>query len=244
MAIEKKYKLTDEFITIDDKKLYRIESLKDFSDVKNGERGGFVESEDNLSQCDNCWIYGDAKVYNDAYISENAIVCGNAQVYGEAKVFGNSQVYDNAHVFVNAKVYGNAYICGDAKVFENVEVYNNAVVYGNVKIYGNTKIYDYAYICGDAKVFGDAKVYDYATICGDAVVASNYDYMTFKNVCPNWKYLTWTRSNNMWNVGCFYGTGEELIEKAYKDSELSDKERKQIVEYVESIKQQSLTVEK
>lgn len=23
----------------------------------------------------------------------------------------------------------------------------------------------------------------------------------------------------MWSVGCFYGTGEELIEKAYKDSE-------------------------
>lgn len=23
----------------------------------------------------------------------------------------------------------------------------------------------------------------------------------------------------MWKVGCFYGTGEELIKKAYKDSE-------------------------
>ena len=39
----------------------------------------------------------------------------------------------------------------------------------------------------------------------------------------------------MWTVGCFYGTGEELIEKAYKDSELSGNEYKRIVEYVNSI---------
>ena len=34
MVTEKKYKLTDEFITIDDKKLYRIEALIYFSNVK------------------------------------------------------------------------------------------------------------------------------------------------------------------------------------------------------------------
>lgn len=33
----------------------------------------------------------------------------------------------------------------------------------------------------------------------------------------------------MWKVGCFYGTGEELIAKAYKDSE------PRVVKYVESI---------
>ena len=51
----------------------------------------------------------------------------------------------------------------------------------------------------------------------------------------NGGYFTWTRSNNMWSVGCFYGTGEELIEKAYKDSELSGKEYKRVVDYVNSI---------
>ena len=39
----------------------------------------------------------------------------------------------------------------------------------------------------------------------------------------------------MWNVGCFYGTGEELIEKAYKDSELSGREYERVVKYVESM---------
>ena len=43
------------------------------------------------------------------------------------------------------------------------------------------------------------------------------------------------RSNNMWSVGCFYGTGEGLIAKAYKDSEISGREYERVVKYVESI---------
>ena len=39
----------------------------------------------------------------------------------------------------------------------------------------------------------------------------------------------------MWKVGCFYGTGKELVDKAYKDSELSGREYKRVVDYVNSI---------
>ena len=46
--MEKKYKLTDEIININGITLYRIEALEDFSDVKKGEKGGFVQSEENL----------------------------------------------------------------------------------------------------------------------------------------------------------------------------------------------------
>ena len=44
---EKKYKLTEESISFNGKTLYRIEALKDFADVKKGEKGGFIESESN-----------------------------------------------------------------------------------------------------------------------------------------------------------------------------------------------------
>ena len=44
----KKYKLTEETIIVNDKSLYRIEALKDFGNVKKGDKGGFVENEDNL----------------------------------------------------------------------------------------------------------------------------------------------------------------------------------------------------
>ena len=74
METERKYKLTDECITICDRKLYRIKALKDFSCIKKGDEGGFVESEDNLSQEDNCWILGNAKVFGNAVVRDNAMI--------------------------------------------------------------------------------------------------------------------------------------------------------------------------
>ena len=180
METDKKYKLTDECITIGDKKLYRIEALKDFAFIKKGDKGGFVESEENLSQVGSCWIYNDTKV------------CGNAWVFGDAMVYGNAQVYGNACVF------------GDAEIYDNVRVYGNAEVFGNVHIKG------------------------------DADISSISDYIFFKNWWSSGRCFTWTRSNNMWSVGCFYGTGEELIAKAYKDSEISGREYKRVVKYVET----------
>ena len=54
--------LKDEFIEFGGRKLYRIKALKDFHNVKEGEFGGYIESERNLShECD-AWVYGDARV--------------------------------------------------------------------------------------------------------------------------------------------------------------------------------------
>ena len=211
METEKKYKLTDEFIAIGDKKLYRIEALKDFSNVKKGDKGGFIESEDNLSQYGNCWIYG------------------NAMVYGNAKIYGNARVYGDAMVFENAKVFADTLIYGDAKVFGNALVFDNAEVFEKARIFMN------AYVFGNAKVYGNANVYGFAEIIGDVTILNNSDYIVFTNWWSSGRHFTWTRSNNMWKVGCFYGTGEELIAKAYKDSELSGREYEKAVKYVESI---------
>ena len=142
---------------------------------------------------------------------------GDAWVYGDAKVCGNAMVYGNAEVYGDAWVYGNAKVCGDAWV------YGNAMVYGNAKVYGDAKV------CGDAEVCGNAEVYGNAKVCG------NEDYIVFKNFWSSGRYFTWTRSNNMWKVGCFYGTGEELIKNAYADCEKSGMEYERIVRYVEQI---------
>lgn len=201
----KKYKLTNETIVHFGFTLYRIEALMDFSDVKTGDKGGFVQSENNLSQLGNAWVYGNAKVY------DNAVVYDNAEVYGNAFVCGNAKVYGNAKVCGNASVYGNAFVCGYAKVYDNAKVCSNAEVCGNAGVYGK------------AEVRGDAKVY------------KNSDYIVFKNWWSSGRYFTWTRSNKMWKVGCFYGNGEELIKKAYADSEESGREYERVVRYVESI---------
>lgn len=123
----KKYKLTDETIEFNGRTLYRIEALKDFNNVRAGDKGGYIEKEDNLSHDGDAWVYGDAKVCDKA------------------------------------------------------------------------------------------------------------DYIVFKNWWSSGRWFTWTRSNNKWKVGCFYGTGEELIAKAYNNSEKSGREYERVVKYVESI---------
>ena len=72
--MEAKFKLTNEKIVLRNNVFYRIEALKDFADVRKGDRGGFLENEFNLSQLGNAWVYGDARVY------------GNAHEYGTACV--------------------------------------------------------------------------------------------------------------------------------------------------------------
>ncbi len=215
--MEKKYKLTEETINVGGTALYRIEALRDFGDVKKGDKGGFIEKEDNLSQSDNCWVYDDAKV------------CDKAIVYNNAKVYDNIMVFDNAMVYGNAKVSGNALVYGNGVVHDNAVVCDNANVYGNARVCDNVWVNCKAQVCGCAEVFGEAK------ICGDVVITSNSDYIVFKNWWSSGRYFTWTRSNNMWKVGCFHGTGKELIEKAYKDSEISGREYERVVKYVESI---------
>ena len=179
--MEKKYRLTDETMKLWRFTLHRIEAIRDFGDVKAGDKGGWIEKERNLSHEGTCWIGDNAKVYDDARVSENAKVLESGEVYGITAVCGN------------------VVVCGKAKV-------------------------------GDAGWLGGG-----AIICGDVIIHSLKDYIVFKNWWSSGRYFTWTRSNNMWRVGCFYGTGEALIKKAYKDSKKSGREYKRIVRYVEKI---------
>ena len=57
----RKYELTNISMEFEGRTLYRIIALKNFSDVRKGELGGWVSGIDNLSQEGNCWIYDEAK---------------------------------------------------------------------------------------------------------------------------------------------------------------------------------------
>jgi len=105
-----KYKLTKNKKTIGEITLYQIEALKDFSDIKKGDLGGWIEKESNLSQQGDCWVSCRARVYDNAIVSDNAWVFGNAQVSGCAWVSGNARVFGNARVSGNAWVSGSAII--------------------------------------------------------------------------------------------------------------------------------------
>lgn len=150
--MNKKFELTSITIEWKGRKLFRIKALKSFSGVKAGELGGYIESENNLSQDGNSWIYDDAKVY------DNAKIFGNAHVRNNAEVFGNAKVYDDAEVFGNAKVCANANIKEDGWVSDYSIILGSVCVYGNSWVYGNAEIHDNAEICGNVKVCGDVGI--------------------------------------------------------------------------------------
>ena len=114
--------LKDEFIEFNDRKLYRIKALKDFRDVKKGTVGGYIESEQNLSQEGDAWVSGDARVSGNARVSGDAWVSGNAQVSGDARVSGNARVSGDAWVSGYARVSGNARVSGYARVLNRHSV--------------------------------------------------------------------------------------------------------------------------
>ena len=101
MKTTKKFKLTDSVTEFNGIRVYQIKALRNFGNVTKGDLGGWIEKEENLSQIDDAWIGG------------------NAKVYGSVKVFGNAKVCDNAKVYCDAEVHGNACIYGDAKVCGN-----------------------------------------------------------------------------------------------------------------------------
>lgn len=224
---EKKYKLTGETISFDGANLYRIKALKDFYDVKKGDKGGWVEHDGNLSQLGDCWVY------HNAIVKDNAVVKGDARVMDQAEISGNAIIDDNAMVYDRAKV------CNNAIVTENARIYGYALIRENAHVCGCARVYDNTQICGSAQVFGEIEVSNDTIIRGDAIVEYISDYIVFKNWWSSGRCFTWTKSNNMWSVGCFYGTGKELIEKAYKDSELSGMEYERVVNYVKSILEDS-----
>ena len=136
---------------------------------------------------------------------------GDAWVSGNAKVYGDAMVFDDAIVCGNATVFDDAEVSDNAAVFDDAAVYDDAIVYGDAEV------------CGNAKVYGDAEVINFQ------------DYAVHKNSWSSGRWFTYTRSNKMWKVGCFCGTGEELVKKAYADSELSGKCYEAIVRAQEAI---------
>lgn len=223
--IKRHYKLTDNTIEVDGHVLHQIICTESFDFADEGDLGGFIEGYQNLEG--NGWVRDEAMVYGGAVVRGRGFVAGAATVCNKSRVFGN------------AKVYGHAYISGHVEIYGNASVSENATIswgqcddtISGIKIGGETKIGGQVLISTQYSL-----LIDNAFIFGDAVIESKHDWIVFKNWWSSGRFFTWTRSNDMWSVGCFYGTGKELIVKAYKDSEISGREYKRVVKYVEGVK--------
>lgn len=124
----KKYVLTNERMREKGRILYRIQAVRSFGDVEEGEPGGWIEKESNLSHEGDCWVDDEAMVY------DNASVNNNAKIKENAVISGNVEVKENAIIRGNAKIMENAIIR------EDVEVMDDAVIGGNSLLIGNSII--------------------------------------------------------------------------------------------------------
>ena len=155
--MEKKYELTDITINWHGRVLHRIKALRDiecgwiFRDVSVGELGGFIEKEENLSHEGDCWIFQDAKVYDNAIVTGDAQVFQDAQVYDNAKIGGTSIISDNAQIHGNATIDfdipKNIWCDGKSEIDGYAEIYGNASIIGcnlgtYLKISGSIRVYN------------------------------------------------------------------------------------------------------
>ena len=100
-----KYKLTKKYIENLGVKLFQIQAVTAFGCISKGDLGGYIQSEQCLSQSGNAWVSGNAQVYGDARVYGDVQVSGNARVYGNARVSGNAQVPGNARVYGRNSIF-------------------------------------------------------------------------------------------------------------------------------------------
>lgn len=129
--------------------LHRIRALRDIrKGARAGAWGGFIQSENNLSQEGDCWVFDNSIVAENAMVSENAIVrngsfvCGSAVISGKAEINSLSIVRDRATV-IDAYVTGGSYVAGDGKLLPNDFTHEAPILWGQDSVYGelNGKIY-------------------------------------------------------------------------------------------------------
>lgn len=86
-----------------DKKVYRIEALKNFSDVKKGDKGGYVQSLTSIGQSGKAWVYDDAIVSGTATVTGNATVKGDSHIHSMVKLRKNASIIDQE--IINKRKY-------------------------------------------------------------------------------------------------------------------------------------------
>jgi flagellar biosynthesis GTPase FlhF len=146
---------------------------------KMGEKGGWIERMENLSQDGECWVGDKAIVCGRAYVSDNAQVRDRAEVGDNARVAEDAEVQGKAGVNESAYVHGMALVGGD----DRIAVSGSAEVLGRVMEKSIAK--DRAYVGEDVELMGKAKVEEHgivlagylrddSVVTGNAIVAAGY----------------------------------------------------------------------
>lgn len=234
--------ISDGEMSIVEIKLYRIQALKTFTKpggynpvVHVGELGGYVESEDNLSQEGSCWLFDKAKVKDGGKVIEDAIVYDKCLVSKNSIVRGSSVVgghcfVTNQSVIIDSRLEGNVIVNGHSTIHSGAYLYgeigvDQSNIGGSVNLIGRISVKK-SRITAPLELSGDYElnfdVSDPHSVIGYNVGMPGGRLFTIKNIVAS-------KVEDKWSTGDFVGTGEELIDF------VSDSDDKQRVEYVRSI---------
>lgn len=103
--------------------IHRIVALRTFgtgrNTVREGDIGGYVENESNLSHADSCWVRdnamaigSNAKVMQNAQLRQNAIVMDDAIATGDSEMFGISRACDDSRISGRARMFKGRIVKG------------------------------------------------------------------------------------------------------------------------------------
>ena len=137
----RKFELTNITMEFKGRTLYRIRALKDFSDIEAGDLGGWVSSEDNLSQEGDCWIYNEAKCMDNARMCDNSTMHDYSKMYDYSIMRGNSEMY------------------GHSEMFGYSEMYNYSIMHDNTIMYDYSEMHDHSRMYGDSILKDEEKLY-------------------------------------------------------------------------------------
>jgi carbonic anhydrase/acetyltransferase-like protein (isoleucine patch superfamily) len=206
-----KYRLTDDYqlhtyLQDGEKqqvKLRQIVALRDFADVKQGQTGGWVESEMNLAQQGDCWVY-----------DNDCLIFGSSDVRDKAQVRGVSTLCHQAHVYGNA-VIQDSLISGECNVFGNARISDGSQI---IAVRGLTADRDQLLQIYDNAQVTASRVVHQAQIYGDAVV--RYAFVEHRAEVFGHALLEGNEENNVWICDCarifdnariIAGSGEDQI---------------------------------
>ena len=122
--------------------LHRIRALIDVNEkVPKGSLGGYVQSESNLSQEGECWIYNQAICCEDAVAEERAgmfdgsIACGAALLTGDAVMYERAMADGNCCIR-SGEIKEEAQVTGYAIIREDPDTKCSPLIFGCSRVYG------------------------------------------------------------------------------------------------------------
>ena len=200
---------------------------------------------------ENAHVKDYARVSGETIVGWYAVIKDHAHVEGRAIVRGNSIVKDNAQVSGDADISEHSVIQDSANVNGNAFTIGSAVIKDHACVSGHAEIIS-SIVGGSATVGGEMRL-SYGTIVeGDTDLRENLvlssenhpihlkhdkDIYVFKNTWSSGRMFCYIPNIKLWIVGYFNGTSDELVERAYEDSEHIGDMYKSYVDLVEKMEE-------